>query len=92
LVGTPEQTNEGIKVKCLLNPLILIGGKLKIDEQFSAASSENGALVKIDADGIYRVLGVSMSGDTRGTDWYSSIVCIGVDAALPEGNQVKSNE
>jgi len=26
----PEQTNEGIKVKCLLNPLLQIGGNAKI--------------------------------------------------------------
>lgn len=30
VVGMPEQTNEGIKVKCLLNPLLKIGGNAKI--------------------------------------------------------------
>jgi hypothetical protein len=31
IVGIPEATNEGIKIKCLLNPLIRIGGLVQID-------------------------------------------------------------
>ena len=33
LVGTPEQTNDGIKAKCLLNPMLKIGVRVKIDEE-----------------------------------------------------------
>ena len=28
LVGAPEQTNDGIKVRCLLNPRLRIGGRI----------------------------------------------------------------
>ena len=31
LVGTPEQTNDGIKARCLLNPRLRIGGRIKLD-------------------------------------------------------------
>src|SRR5699024_8044047 len=29
LVGTPEQTDQGIKIRCLLNPRLRIGGRIK---------------------------------------------------------------
>lgn len=33
LVGRPEQTNTGIKFRCLLNPMILMGGAIQINEK-----------------------------------------------------------
>lgn len=32
LIGRPEQTQDGIKARCLLNPKIVIGGLVKIDQ------------------------------------------------------------
>lgn len=85
LIGSPEQTNEGIKVRCLINPRIRIGGRIKLDNASIAAAKAElqiGAVSKaarIDTDGIYRVLKVEHTGDTRGTDWYADLVCIGLD-------------
>ena len=31
VVGIPEVTNEGIKIKCLLNPLLQVGGTIRLD-------------------------------------------------------------
>lgn len=31
LIGTPEQTDEGIRLRCLINPKIIIGGRIKLD-------------------------------------------------------------
>ena len=31
LIGVPEQTEEGIKLRCLINPLIVSGGLIKLD-------------------------------------------------------------
>lgn len=33
MIGVPEQTDEGLKVRCLLNPKLVIGGLLKIDNE-----------------------------------------------------------
>lgn len=33
LVGRPEQTQDGIKARCLLNPRIVIGGSVRIDNK-----------------------------------------------------------
>jgi len=99
LVGTPEQTNEGITVKCLLNPQLKIAGRVKIDQENIAQAalpdtSKKDTVnkpVAIEDDGFYRLLVVEHAGDTRGTDWYSNLVCLGIDATLPPDKQVKKN-
>lgn len=84
LIGTPEQTNEGIKVRCLINPRLRINGRIKLDN----TSIQRGkrdiymgdlGLARINNDGFYRVLKMSVSGDTRGNDWYMDLICIGLD-------------
>lgn len=84
LVGTPEQTNEGIKVRCLLNPKLRVGGRIKLDNksiQQAKTDLKMGAQrpPKMDSDGFYRILKVEFSGDTRGNDWYADMICIGLD-------------
>ncbi len=97
LVGTPEQTNDGIKARCLLNPMLKIGVRVKINEEDVAQaklpdSDKDSAANKpadISKDGIYRLLVVEHNGDTRGNDWYSDLICLDVDASAPPGKQVK---
>jgi hypothetical protein len=84
LVGTPEQTNEGVKVRCLINPQLRIGGRIKLDNksiQKAKTDLKMGAQrpPKMDSDGFYRILKVEFSGDTRGNDWYADMICIGLD-------------
>ena len=84
LVGTPEQTNEGIKVRCLLNPKLRVGGRIKLDNksiQQAKTDLKAGAQrpPKMDSDGFYRILKVEFSGNTRGNDWYADMICIGLD-------------
>lgn len=96
LIGTPEQTNDGIKVRCLLNPLLKIGSKVVINEEDIATAklpdtskdAQANKPAKITSDGVYRVLTIEHTGDTRGGDWYSDIVCIGVNESAPEGSKV----
>lgn len=99
LVGQPEQTNDGIKARCLLNPMLKIGGKVLIDEKDIAEAklpdtkkdAQANKPADIAADGLYRVLLVEYQGDTRGNDWYSDLVCLDIDATQPPGKQVKKN-
>lgn len=96
LIGAPEQTNEGIKLKCLINPRLKIGGRLKLDNasiQQAKTDLKVGAgnkAAKLDHDGFYRILTIEFSGDTHGNDWYADIVCIGIDdtSKLPLDRQV----
>lgn len=97
LIGTPEQTNDGIKARCLLNPLLKIAVRVKINEEDVASAklpdtsnkNEVNKPAAIASDGIYRLLTVEHSGDSRGNDWYSELVCLDVDASAPPGKQVK---
>lgn len=97
LVGTPEQTNDGIKARCLLNPMLKIGVRVKINEEDvseaklpdSDKKDSANKPADISKDGIYRLLVVEHSGDTRGNDWYSDLICLDVDASAPAGKQVK---
>ncbi len=84
LVGTPEQTNGGIKVRCLLNPKLRVGGRIKLDNQSIQQAKTDLKMnatrpPKMDKDGVYRILKVEFSGDTRGNDWYADMICIGID-------------
>jgi hypothetical protein len=84
LIGAPEQTNEGIKVRCLLNPQLKIGGRIKLDnasvqEAKTDLKGQAQRAPKKDADGFYRILKVEFVGDTRGNDWYADMICIAMD-------------
>jgi len=43
MVGIPEQTNEGIRVRCLINPKLYIGGRMQIDNDSINKISQAGA-------------------------------------------------
>jgi len=99
LIDTPEQTTKGVKVRCLLNPMLKIAGKIKLDsesirlarlkdEEAPTTDSTNAKPVALSVDGIYRLLKVEYIGDTRGQDWYCDLTCIDVDASAPKGKEV----
>jgi hypothetical protein len=86
LVGAPEQTNDGLKVRCLLNPRIRVNGRVKIDNaSVQEAKAQAGKDAKqpaaLNSDGFYRILQIAYVGDTRGQDWYCDLVCISIDAS-----------
>ena len=101
LIGRPEQTQEGIKVKCLINPKITPGNLVKIDQASinQIESTDPGVMVaynqwsgiqnfaSIAADGLYRVYVAEFTGDTRGQDWYADLICLKLD---PVTDKVKT--
>ena len=94
MVGLPEQTQNGIKLKILLNPNIKIGQKILIDNasiqkyRYSLAvnqQAQNEATAlynKTNDDGSYYVMIADHSGDTRGNDWYTDLTCLAIDASV----------
>ncbi|MDH4163332.1 MAG: hypothetical protein OEW15_11685 [Nitrospirota bacterium] len=95
MIGTPQQTNIGVNVVCLMNPLINPGRRIKID-------NASVAQLKIDlgnpkdpvnlappltADGVYYALVIEQQGDNRGLDWYSKVICCTVN---PSTNPINS--
>lgn len=89
MVGMPQQTLNGITVRSLLNPKIKHGGQIKLDNasiqlaQLSVAYGATNPFPSLDTNGLYKVYAITMHGDTRGQEWYSDIICAGVDATAP---------
>lgn len=97
LVGVPQQTNEGVNLKCLLNPVIKIGGRVQLNnkdiarlkiDQANPTSPAN-VPAPITADGVYYVLVIEHVGDTRGNEWYSTLTCLNLDVTTNPINAVQ---
>ncbi len=103
LIGMPEQTDGGIKIKCLLNSRIRIGGLVQLNNSEinqllfqnpdaapipydQWAGFQN--LASLSPDGTYMVFSVTHEGDTRGTPWYSNLVCLAVKVSAPSTKKV----
>lgn len=97
MIGTPSQTNEGVNVKCLLNPNIKIAGRIQIDNKsiqklkinLSVPNSAANIPAPLTADGTYYVLVVEHQGDTRGVEWYSNLICLNMDVTTNPLNSVQ---
>ncbi len=94
LIGRPEQTQDGIKIRCLINPQIKIGGALQVNNTSInkaalntglQSSLNNDFLPRVADDGFYRVLLADHDGDTRGQNWYSDLTCIALGDAATQG-------
>lgn len=96
MVGMPEQMQNGIRVKMLLNPNVKISRDIELNnssiQQFEysiavdqQADAERQKLQNaLDADGHYVVIWIEHFGDTRGNDWYSEATCLAIDATIPK--------
>lgn len=95
MIGLPEQTQNGITVKMLLNPGVKVGRRLQIDNasiqrmRYGLSITDQPAnlmaqsTVKLDNDGFYRSIVVNHSGDSRGNEWYTDVICLAIDATIP---------
>ncbi len=89
LVGLPQQTIDGIMVKCLLNPRIRPCRQIKLNNgsvqelAISPVYKFKDLRPSIDADGLYKVWAVNHSGDTRGNVWHSDLVCSSATGMTP---------
>ncbi|WP_446902990.1 phage protein [Burkholderia sp. YIM B11467] len=91
MVGLPEQTQNGITVRMLLNPAVKIGRLIQLDNssiqryEFSLQTdqqAENRRIAlqnQVNGDGFYYVMSNELWGDTRGNDWYTEVICLSVD-------------
>ncbi len=82
LIGTPVQTQDGITFTCLLNPKIQVFKeapmlvKLNLESLKNYKISWSQPFSRLDESGVYKVLGVTHYGDTRGNNWYSEVICL----------------
>jgi len=79
IIGTPQQTEQGVVFRVLMDPRIKIQYPpiaVEIDNSAIRQLSINvgqGYLAPLASDGVYIVIGVRHVGDTRGNDWYTEI-------------------
>lgn len=96
MIGIPEQTDVGIRVRCLLNPKIRIGAAIRLNNGDITQQDVKSIIpfnVRVGtvftaplasgADGLYRVLTHDLTGDTRGSEWYSDMTCLAIDQSSP---------
>jgi hypothetical protein len=95
MIGIPEQTDEGIRVKCLLNSRLRIGNLVEIDNSainvlqqadpnsptvpYDSNYGQIQNLAPLSDDGTYRIFVVEHEGDNRGQQWYSNLVGLAID-------------
>ena len=88
LVGTPQQTQNGISFTCLLNPnidlfspnpMLVKLDKAVVIKQLQLTQGDEKFSI-LDKDGVYKVIGLTHIGDTRGQSWYTNVN--GVDQSL----------
>jgi hypothetical protein len=88
ILGTPQQTEDGVSLKVALDPrlqVLRIPIQIKIDNAvIRQLPRYPGSYPSIlDKDGLYIVMGVNHVGDSRGADWYTSIIaCTSVGGKL----------
>ncbi|HEJ2441834.1 TPA: hypothetical protein SLZ45_003360 [Burkholderia multivorans] len=105
MIGLPTQDQNGITVKCLLNPNARISGLVKIDNksiqraEYSLTVSKNAVesnlniqrYGRLNNDGVYKILVAEHEGDTRDKPWYTTLTCIDVDLSVSAGLVTKSS-
>ena len=95
LIDVPEATQLGVVARCLLNPKIVIGGRVQIDNQSIRQTLKTDAqpgfqipfnqwagiqqFANVANDGYYRVYVAEHEGDTRGQAWWTTITCLTID-------------
>lgn len=78
LIGTPVQSDFGVKFKCLLNPRLRLNSLVRINNsQIQAQTFQVGQVPRaLDAEGIYRIVELQNHGDTHSDDWYTEATCV----------------
>jgi hypothetical protein len=97
LIGVPEQTQNGIIMRVLINPSLRIGQRVQLqsnainqyryglDKSSQAGNALLARTIKTSTDGTYYVMRADHNGDTRGNDWITTLTCLAVDATVPVG-------
>lgn len=103
MIGIPEQTEEGIKIRKLLDPRLRIGtlAKLNNNDITQLRQQDKNSPIpfnqwtgiqyaaKLSTDGIYRIYVIEHRGDTRGAEWYSDLICLTVNRS---DNKVEASD
>lgn len=65
MVGSPEKTDSGLKITCLLNPTLRIGALVRVRSILPGF------------DGDYKITELTHTGDLTGDSWFTTLLCLG---------------
>lgn len=85
LIGQPRQVDKGVELTVLLNPNLHLGEFVKLDNK-SILQNRLGLFdipYLLDFDGLYRIIEIRYSGDSRGNDWYCHLKTITQAGVIP---------
>ena len=85
MIGSPIQSNEYVIVKTLLNSAIKLGDYIHIDNSkvvLQQMTNISDVPYLLDYDGVYKVIGIEYSGDSRGNEWYTTLTVISKNGKL----------
>jgi len=96
MIGSPQQTLDGVNVKCLLNPKLSIGTRVKLNNNqikgfvldLQGEGSAKNIPNSLNSDGVYFVGVIEYTGDTRGPEWYSTLTMYTINPALTQNAAV----
>lgn len=88
LIGTPQQTTNGVSFRVLLNPELKVKRPLmvvKLDTKLIQQQKlKQGSVVSpLDKDGYYKIIKVTHIGDTRGNEWYTNLLGVNMIGNVP---------
>jgi hypothetical protein len=96
IIGTPQQTEQGVVFRVLMDPRMKVDWPLTVIEIDNSAIRQlamaygQAPIAALASDGVYVVIGVRHVGDTRGNDWYTELNCVtpkGVQTAYGVGGK-----
>ncbi len=77
LVGTPQQTQDGVLIRVLLDPRLQLAGQINLDPSVTIAQlprMQNTFPTVLDKDGNYGIMGLTHRGDSRGNVWQTEAI------------------
>ncbi|SIP74140.1 conserved hypothetical protein [Xenorhabdus innexi] len=80
MIDSPEKTDDGLSVTCLLNPVMRIGGLVRVQS------------IIPEYNGDYKITELEHSGDLMGDNWATKITCIGGRYQKVEKKKEKKEE
>lgn len=86
MIGIPQQTDQGVSFRTLILPTLTLGNWVRLNNSDIVEAEipfPSGLQTLLDRDGLYRIVEISYSGDTRGNEWYMDHIAVNQDGGLP---------
>lgn len=102
MLDAPEINDKGISVRTLLNPQLAVNGVIQLNNNdiriqerriniLSSKANKTAAKqllpVRLDPDGLYKIIRIRHHGTNRGKEWVSECACIGLSQPIPASDE-----